>query len=88
VPGAAVGLQLGGLLDVIHFIRVDTILSHDRAVAGSVAGSVARSLSRFAARSVEISLERSFESSFERSFESSFETSLSPAGIIRNLVIP
>jgi len=80
VPGAAVGLQLGGLLDVIHFIRVDTILSHDRAVAGSVA----RSLSRFAARSVEISLERSFESSFE----SSFETSLSPAGIIRNLVIP
>jgi hypothetical protein len=64
------------LLDVIHFIRVDTIPSLDRAVAGSVA----RSVSRFAARSVE----RSLADSVERSHESS----LSPAGIIRNLVIP
>jgi hypothetical protein len=44
VRGAAVGLRLGGLLDVIHFIRVDTIPFPDRHGARSVAGSVARSV--------------------------------------------
>jgi hypothetical protein len=56
VRGAAVGSRLGGLLDVIHFIRVDTIPFPDRHVARSVARFAARSVAGSSARSVESSL--------------------------------